>query len=63
MQTFNVTGMTCARCERAVTNAIQSRDVDAKVRVDIDAGVVQVDASLDEATIRQAIEDEGYRVQ
>jgi copper chaperone len=63
MQRFNVTGMTCAHCERAVTNAIHSRDADAKVRVDIDTGLVQVDASLDEATIRQAIEEEGYQVQ
>lgn len=62
MQTFTVTGMTCAHCERAVTNAIQSRDADAKVRVDLQTGVVQVDSSLDEATIRQAIEEEGYQI-
>lgn len=62
MQTFTVTGMTCAHCERAVTDAIQSRDADAKVRVDLQTGVVQVDSSLDEGTIRRAIEEEGYQI-
>ncbi|HCJ30551.1 MAG TPA: copper resistance protein CopZ [Pseudomonas sp.] len=63
MHTFNVKGMTCGHCERAVTQAIQSRDADAKVDVDLNAGLVRVDGSLDEATIREAIEEEGYEVQ
>ena len=63
MQTFQVKGMTCAHCERAVTQAIQARDGDAKVEVDLGAGVVRVDGPLDEATIREAIEEEGYEVQ
>ncbi|UPQ82098.1 cation transporter [Pseudomonas knackmussii] len=62
MQTFNVTGMTCGHCERAVTEAIRSRDADAKIEVDLDAGVVKVDAHLDEAAIREAIEEEGYQI-
>lgn len=63
MQTFNVTGMTCAHCERAVTQAIQSKDGDAKVDIDLESGVVQVESKLDEATVREAIEEEGYQVQ
>ncbi len=63
MQTLNVKGMTCSHCERAVTQAIQSRDAGAKVEVDLEAGVVRVDGSLDEAEIREAIEEEGYQVQ
>lgn len=62
MQTFNVEGMTCAHCERAVINAIQTHDADAKVDVDLGTGVVQVDGCLDDATIRRAIEEEGYQV-
>ncbi len=62
MQTFNVEGMTCAHCERAVINAIKAHDADAKVEVDLGAGVVRVDARLDDATIREAIEEEGYQV-
>lgn len=63
MQTFNVKGMTCAHCQRAVTQAIQSRDAAAKVEVDLEAGVVRVESGLDEASIREAIEEEGYQVQ
>ncbi len=62
MQTFNVKGMTCAHCQRAVTQAIQSRDGAAQVDVDLDAGVVRVDSRLDEATISAAIKEEGYEV-
>ncbi|HCC61095.1 MAG TPA: copper resistance protein CopZ, partial [Pseudomonas sp.] len=46
-----------------VIQAIQSRDSDAKVDVDLEAGVVQVEGGLDEASIREAIEEEGYQVQ
>lgn len=62
MQTFNVQGMTCAHCERAVTNAIQSLDAQARVRVDRQSGVVEVEGDLGEAAIRKAIEQEGYQV-
>jgi len=63
MKTFKVQGMTCGHCERAVINAIQSRDSSAKVKVDLEAGLVQVEGSLDESTIREAIAEEGYQVQ
>ena len=63
MQTFNVKGMTCEHCRRAVIRAIHSRDGNAKVDVDLEAGVVQVEGGLDEASIREAIEEEGYQVQ
>lgn len=62
MQTFNVEGMTCAHCERAVTNAILTLDAQARVRIDRQAGVVEVEGDLSEAAIREAIEQEGYRV-
>lgn len=63
MQTFNVRGMTCAHCQRAVAQAIQSRDATAKVDIDLEAGIVRVDGKLEEASIREAIEEEGYEVQ
>lgn len=63
MQTFKVHGMTCGHCERAVINAIQARDGSAKVEVDLQAGLVQVEGSLAESVIREAIEEEGYQVQ
>lgn len=63
MQTFNVQGMTCAHCERAVTNAIQALDAQARVRIDRQSGVVEVEGNLSEAAIREAVEQEGYQVE
>lgn len=63
MQVFKVTGMTCAHCERAVIQAIQARDPAATVQVDLAEGRVQVDSALDEQAIRDAIAEEGYRVE
>ncbi len=61
MQSFKVTGMTCAHCVRAVTEAIQSLDAAAKVEVDLDASRVVVrDGSLSAPDIVGAIEEEGY---
>jgi copper chaperone len=63
MQTFNVKGMTCGHCERAVTQAIQACDAGAKVEVNLESGVVRVESRLDDAAIREAITEEGYQVQ
>ena len=60
MHTLKVSGMTCGHCERAVINAIKARDAEAEVRVDLASGSVQVESRLDEAVIRQVIEEEGY---
>jgi len=62
MQTFQVRGMTCGHCERAVTNAIKARDSSANVEVDLKTGEVRVEAGLAESVIREAIEEEGYQV-
>ncbi|MGN2622371.1 heavy-metal-associated domain-containing protein [Stutzerimonas balearica] len=62
MHVFNVTGMTCAHCERAVTQAIQALDPQARVEVDLAAGTVRVEGTPSEQQIRAAIEEEGYQV-
>lgn len=62
MPVFNVSGMTCSHCERAVTQAIQALDAQAQVQVDLAAGTVQVQSSAGEQAIRQAISEEGYQV-
>ena len=62
MQTFKVSGMTCGHCERAVVNAIKARDAGAEVKVDLASGSVQVESVLNEAVIREVIEEEGYKV-
>lgn len=57
---FNVEGMTCSHCERAITRAVAA--LGGTARVDIAAGTVEVDGVTDETRVRRAIEDEGYRV-
>jgi copper chaperone len=60
--TFNVQGMSCGHCEQAVTQAVQSIDPAAQVRIDRPAGVVQVESSQPREQVAQAIRDEGYAV-
>jgi copper chaperone len=60
MQVFNVRGMTCAHCVRAVTNAIQGQDPTAQVQVDLAKGEVKVQSHLGAEQIVELIEEEGY---
>ena len=61
-QTFNVQGMTCGHCEKAVTKAILSLDPQAKVQIDRAKNEVVVDSAQPREAIATAIADEGYRV-
>jgi len=61
-QTFNVQGMTCGHCERAVTQAVQSVDPQAQVKIDRPAGKVEVQTEQSREAIARAIAEEGYEV-
>jgi copper chaperone len=60
---FTVQGMTCGHCEKAVTKALISIDPQAKVIIDRTQDAVTVDSEQPRETLRQAITDEGYKVQ
>lgn len=60
MQHFDVKGMTCQHCVRAVTQAVQDQDPAAKVEVDLQTGQVTVDSSLAADVIIGLIGTEGY---
>ena len=62
MMNFSVLGMTCGGCARAVTNAVQRVDENAKVDVDLGAKRVSVQSSSDPKLVENAIEDAGYEV-
>jgi len=62
MQVFNVQNMSCGHCVKAITNAVQTRDPAASVRVDLAAKEVGVESQLDAAQIIEAISAEGYPV-
>ena len=60
--TFAVTGMTCAHCQRAVTEEITSVDGIESVSVDLATGKVTVTARqpVDRAEIAAAVDEAGY---
>ncbi len=62
-QTFQVQGMTCGHCERAVTQAVKAIDPAAEVKIDRLAGQVQVQTGQPREAIAHAIAEEGYAVQ
>lgn len=61
-QTFNVTGMTCGHCEKAVTRAIKQVDPQAEVKIDRSQNLVEVQSQQPRETLAQAIAEEGYTV-
>ncbi len=62
-QTFDVKGMTCGHCERAVTQAVQAVDPVAEVKIDRATGKVEVQTTQPREQIARAIAEEGYAVQ
>ncbi|MEF9671975.1 heavy-metal-associated domain-containing protein [Pseudomonas sp. MWU13-2100] len=61
MQVFNVQGMSCGHCVRAITQAVQARDPAAEVRVDLAAKEVSVNSRLSVEDVLSAISEEGYQ--
>ena len=60
MQVFNVQGMSCGHCVKAITQALQARDPAASVRVDLAAKEVGVESALTADQVIAAITEEGY---
>ncbi|MDF1485644.1 heavy-metal-associated domain-containing protein [Ramlibacter sp. H39-3-26] len=61
-QNFQVQGMTCGHCERAVTQAVHSVDPQATVRIDRASGQVEVQSTQPREALARAIAEEGYQV-
>ncbi len=61
-QVFDVEGMSCNHCAKAVTQAVQQLDPQAQVQVDLAGKKVEVDSAQPREAIAQAIADEGYQV-
>ena len=62
IQQFQVQGMTCGHCEKAVQDAIRSIDPQAQVRIDRQQNLVEVSTDKDRESVAAAIRDEGYTV-
>ncbi len=61
-QVFQVQGMTCGHCERAVKQAVAQIDAQATTTVDLATGRVVVHSSCTREALAQAIREEGYTV-
>ncbi|MRT20905.1 heavy-metal-associated domain-containing protein [Comamonas sp. CAH-2] len=59
---FQVQGMTCGHCERAVKQAVAQIDAQATTTVDLATGRVVVQSSSTREVLAQAIREEGYTV-
>jgi len=61
---IRIGGMSCENCARHVREALTKLEGVQKVSINIEGGQALVEASgaLDEAAIREAIEEEGYEV-
>jgi len=59
---FDVKGMTCGHCERAVVHAVREVDTDAVVKVDLSTGRVDVESEKSRDAIANAIREEGSEV-
>ncbi|QIL82588.1 heavy-metal-associated domain-containing protein [Diaphorobacter sp. HDW4A] len=60
--TFQVQGMTCGHCERAVVHAVREVDADAIIQVDLPTGQVVVESDKSRDAVANAIKEEGYTV-
>ncbi|WP_300010448.1 heavy-metal-associated domain-containing protein [Pseudonocardia sp.] len=62
--TYTVAGMTCEHCVASVTEEISEIHGVTAVVVDLPTGAVTVrsETSLDDARVRAAVEEAGYRI-
>ena len=60
MQVFNVEGMSCGHCVKAITQALQAKDPAASVRIDLAAKEVGVESALTAEQVIALITEEGY---
>lgn len=60
--TYTVTGMTCGHCVSSVTEEVEQIAGVTGVEVDLPTGRVTVtsDAPLDDALVKDAVEEAGY---
>ncbi|WXL26753.1 cation transporter [Ectopseudomonas mendocina] len=60
VHTFQVEGMTCQHCVKAVTEAVKAVDASAEVKVQLNSGVVQITSDQSDDALIIAIAEAGY---
>lgn len=65
-KTLDVQGMSCGHCKSAVEGALKKLDGVSEAEANVDSGKVNIsfdEAKVTLASIKEAIEDQGYDVQ
>ena len=57
---FRVDHIHCGGCAKKIEAAIQQVQADARVKVDVEGGIVEVEEIVDRAAVEKAIEGAGY---
>ena len=60
--TYTVVGMTCNSCVNKVTNAVSGVEGVLDVDVDVSDGTLEVSGHIDDAAIRDAVAQAGYKI-
>ena len=61
-QVFDVQGMSCNHCAKAVTQALRQVDPQAQVQVDLAGKKVEVESAQPRQALAKAMADVGYTV-
>jgi copper chaperone len=61
-QTFEIEGMSCEHCVRAVQTALQALPGVREVQVQVGRAVVRAEQRLSVDAVALALDEEGYRV-
>jgi copper chaperone CopZ len=60
--TYTVAGMTCNGCVSKVTNAVTGVEGVVDIDVDVSDGTLEVTGQVDDAAIREAVAQAGYKI-
>jgi copper chaperone len=60
--TYTVEGMTCNSCVSKVTNAVTGIEGVLDVDVDASNGTLEISGHIDDAAIREAVTQAGYKI-
>lgn len=60
MTRFNVPDMSCGHCKSAVERTVAFLDPEARTSVDLEGKIVEIDSSVSDTAIQEALAKEGY---
>ncbi len=61
-RTYSVPGISCGHCKTAIEGEVRTVPGVESVTVDVDAKTVAVAGEVDEAAVKEAVDEAGYEV-